>query len=213
MKEKKKNEKIEESKGEVLDVEFDAKQREKYEQLCEEIQRDCSQIKLALVKTGMSLYEIERTKSFKIDNYETIQEMASKKFNIGTTYCNQCINICKKFGRFDEKTGECLGLKEKYEVYNTSQLCEMLSMKEELRQKVSSNMTIARIRELKKEDKQKQRAEKGIFTNKTEQIFKAPNSEDVLEVNKETLLEKIEEFKKEHPTTEFEISVSLVYTE
>lgn len=138
---------------------------------------------------------------------------ASKKFNIGTTYCNQCINICKKFGRFDEKTGECLGLKEKYEVYNTSQLCEMLSMKEELRQKVSSNMTIARIRELKKEDKQKQRAEKGIFTNKTEQIFKAPNSEDVLEVNKETLLEKIEEFKKEHPTTEFEISVSLVYTE
>lgn len=220
----KEKEKIEKATTEVVGVEFNAQQREKYKKLCEQIQEDCSQIKLALVKTGMALYEIERTKSFQIDGYENIQQMARKKFNIGKTYCNQCINICKKFGSFDEKTGECLGLKEEYEVYNTSQLCELISMNVELREKVTPNMTIAKIRHLKKSAKNnigtKKKSEKSSKSDKKQtgkskkvSICKATYSDDFLETNGAEILESAKEFIEKHPTTDVEIVVSLVYTE
>lgn len=216
--------KIEKVKTEVVGVEFNAQQRKEYERRCKQIQEDFLQIKVTLVNVGISLYEIERTKSFQIDGYETIQEMASEKFNIGKTYCNQCINICKKFGRFDEKTGECLGLKEEYEVYNTSQLCELISMNTELREKVTPNMTIAEIRHLKKSaknnttaKKKKEKASKSdkkqIGKSKKVSICKAAYSDDFLEMNGAEILESAKEFIETHPTTDVEIVVSLVYTE
>ncbi len=212
-----KKNKIEVVESEVIDTKFTEEERKKYVDNCKEIEQEYTELKATTLKLAFLLYDIYTKKTFQIDGYNTITDMAMEKFHISRGFCNNCINICKKYGTFDKATKQCIGIRNEYQGFSVSQLCEMLPLKAETREKVTSDMTVKQIRELKKATKQKPKKKKqstdSDVLNKQIELFKTADIKEIFSENKNALFEKIQEFQNEHPDAKFDISITLLYTE
>lgn len=98
------------------------------------------------------IYEMNRNKTYRL-KYKNIVEacQAELGFKKSTTY--NMINIVEEFGKPDSSGFITYSSLFGVEKFSYSQLCEMLSLSDKQRLKVTSEMTVKEIREIKKEEK------------------------------------------------------------
>lgn len=102
----------------------------------------------SFIKIGWYLKHIYEKKMYTEDGYSNIYEFAHDKFKISQSTVTRCIQLCQAFS-VNHDSPE---LDEKYVDFNISQLFEMLPMKTEQLEAVSSDMTVKEIRKIKKKD-------------------------------------------------------------
>lgn len=99
---------------------------------------------------GFYLWEINHFKAYKNNGFDNIYDYAAAelKFNKSSVY--NFIGIINKFAEFQGGYPR-FGSTKKFEEYNYSQMCEMLSLSDENINKIKPDMTIKEIRSIKKE--------------------------------------------------------------
>ena len=99
---------------------------------------------------GFLLREVRDFGYYKEKEYLDVYDYAQAELGFKKSSVKNFIAISDTFCQVD-KGCPTMFLKDKYEKFKYSQLCEMLSLSEVQRSKVSSDMTVRKIRELKKE--------------------------------------------------------------
>ena len=113
------------------------------------------------VYIGFLLWEVQEYEYFKENGYQDVYEYAEKELDFKRSSTKNFIAICKTYSCSQDKwlgngTVQIIGteissnLQPKYEQFNYSQLCEMLSMAPEKRETITPDMTIKQIREVKR---------------------------------------------------------------
>lgn len=115
------------------------------------IRQELGNIKQSFLAVGWHLKYIKDRGLYKEDGYTNIYDFAGDKFHMSQSNVSRYINLCE---RFSAGNGS-LRLDEKYERFDYSQLTEMLPMKPEEQEKVTPDMTVRQIREMKKKAKEK----------------------------------------------------------
>lgn len=115
------------------------------------IRKELNNIKQSFLAVGWHLKYIKDGGLYKEDGYTTIYDFASDKFHMSQSNVSRYINLCE---RFSVGNGS-FRLDKKYEGFDYSQLTEMLPMKPEEQEKVTPDMTVRQIREMKKKGKKK----------------------------------------------------------
>lgn len=105
----------------------------------------------SFIKIGWYLKHIKDAAMYKEDGYTNIYEFAYDKFNISQSTATRFINLCIEFSVNHDSPD----LDEKYIDFSVSQLFEMLPMKSEEKGKITPDMTVRQIREVKNETKEK----------------------------------------------------------
>lgn len=127
--------------------------------LCSSFECDIDSIKKYLTEIANTyllvayrIYEMNRNKSYKV-KYKNIVEACQVElgFKKSTTY--NMINIVEEFGKPDTSGFITYSSLFGVEKFSYSQLCEMLSLSEKQRLKVTPETTIKEIRRIKKEEK------------------------------------------------------------
>ena len=115
----------------------------------------------AMVLIGKTLTEIRDRRLYRSCSiisgdmevgYYRFDDFCKNVLHISRTQAQNAINLYEKF----TVAGECVIIKEEYKDYRLSQLIEMASIPEEERGRITSDMTVKEIREIKKELKQPQ---------------------------------------------------------
>lgn len=142
-------------------------------------------IKNGFVGFGYYLKIIRDEKLWQGQGYDSFNEFLGDEYGKDKSWASRCINLYDKFG-IPIEPGELPRLEEQYEVYNVSQLIEMLPMSEELREQVTPDMKIPVIRAMKP------KKEKKVATVATPEQEPEPNQEPEPEPPKteQTQLEK-----------------------
>lgn len=142
------------------------------------IYTDCNDIKTNYIRLGFHLSELKKRR-YGLTGFYDFYEFVESNFGLDKSATSRCMSISDKFcrenGNFGHRT---MFLNDKYKDYSYSQLCEMVSIKDEkLRNKIKPDMTIKQIRELKKnggtlpaadspvEDKQKKNPDQHLCVN------------------------------------------------
>ena len=129
------------------------------------IHRELDNIRQSFLTVGWHLKYIKDRELYSKDGYRNIYEFAADKFQMSQSNVSRYINLCESFSDGHGSPR----LDKKYERYDYSQLSEMLPMKQEEREKVTPDMTVRQIREMKKERKagkkstEKQPREEPVF--------------------------------------------------
>lgn len=127
--------------------------------LCSSFECDIDTIKCYLTEIANTyllvayrIYEINRYRTYK-PKYKNIVEACQSElgFKKSTTY--NMINIVEEFGKPDTSGFITYSSLFGVEKFSYSQLCEMLSLSDKQRLKVTPEMTVKEIREIKKEEK------------------------------------------------------------
>lgn len=112
------------------------------------------------VYIGFLLWEVQQYGYYKEHGFQTVYEYAAYELNLKKTTVKNLIGINEVFGSTNTKklgngrltAQRTMSLQPAYEKFNYSQLTEMLSMSEPQRAKVTPDMSIRKIREIKKEN-------------------------------------------------------------
>ena len=83
--------------------------------------------------------------------YDNFYDFVDANFHMDKSAVSRCINVFLKFSRRTENDLPQMFIDDSYSKYSYSQLCEMLPMDEEQIKQIKPEMTIAAIREKKKE--------------------------------------------------------------
>lgn len=111
------------------------------------IKDESVKIQKSFVKIGWYLKHIRDNELYTEDGYTNVYECAADQLGYSQSTVSRFINICEKFSK-DRNSPE---LDEKYAGFDKSQMIEMLPMEEEHLEKVSPEMTVKQIREIKHE--------------------------------------------------------------
>ncbi len=111
--------------------------------ICEELRKT----RQSFIKIGWYLKHIYEEKLYTIEGYSNIYECAQDKFHMSQGTTTRYINLCNEYSIGHDSPE----LDKKYVDYNISQLFEMLPMKEEQLEKVTPDMTVKQIRDIKNE--------------------------------------------------------------
>ena len=125
--------------------------RASIEVIYEELQR----AKDSFIKIGCYLKHIKDNEMYLEDGYSNIYEFAEDKFHISRSLTIRFMNLCLEFSVNHNSPI----IDDKYKNYAYSQLVEILPLKQEQREMITSDMTVRQIREIKRENK-KDNAEK-----------------------------------------------------
>lgn len=107
-------------------------------------------IKKSFVKIGWYLKHIRDNELYLEGGYADINECAAAQLGYSQSTVSRFINICEKFSK-EHNSPE---LDDKYANFDKSQMIEMLPLEEsELLEKVTPDMSVREIREIKKETK------------------------------------------------------------
>lgn len=118
-----------------------------YEEKIELAREKLSNMVGSFVEAGYWIRSIWEDEECRKHGYATIWEMAEAEFGLKKSEASRAINMNKKYSA----GGNSPIILEKYCMYSKSQLQEMLTIKnEELEQKVTADMTVEEIRQLKK---------------------------------------------------------------
>ena len=109
-------------------------------------------IRHTYIRLGFHLNEFERMSYYKDFGYSSLVEFCDANLGFDKSAVSRCISVFKEFAMRDEHGAYKMWLNDKYSNFSYSQLCEMVSMKEEQRKLVKPEMTIKQIRELKKKN-------------------------------------------------------------
>lgn len=122
------------------------------------IESDVMDIKKRYVTLGFHLYEMEQYRYYEDLGYESLYECIEANFAMDKSAVSRCIGIWKVFAAVDDNGTRKMWVADRYKDFSYSQLTEMLPMSERDRHKISSDMSVKKIREVKqrlKETKQK----------------------------------------------------------
>lgn len=119
------------------------------------IYTDLNAIQTNYFRLGFHLSEFESMEYYKDFGYLTFSEFVEANLSMDKSAASRCINV---FREFCQKEYDCTGclkrrsnhIDDKYKDYSYSQLCEMLPMSEDARKKVTPEMSVKQIREVKK---------------------------------------------------------------
>ena len=120
-----------------------------YQQSVRIIGEELQKTKQSFIKIGWHLKYIKDRGLYGKDGYSNIYEFAQGKFHISQPTATRFMNLCTEFSA-GEGSAE---LDKKYEKFTVSQLIEMLSLGSGQKEKVTPDMTVRQIREIKKEMK------------------------------------------------------------
>lgn len=138
------------------------------------IKDESVKIQKSFVKIGWYLKHIRDNELYKEEGYSNIWECAADQLGYSQSTASRFINICEKFSKGHNSPE----LDERYVGFDKSQMIEMLPMQEEQLEKVTPDMTVKQIRDIKTEKK----ADKGV--PKTEETlekdtFDTDNTENI----------------------------------
>mgnify|MGYP007123081560 CR=1 FL=1 len=111
------------------------------------IKDESVKIQKSFVKIGWYLKHIRDNELYKEEGYTNIWECAADQLGYSQSTASRFINICEKFSK-DHNSPE---LDEKYVGFDKSQMIEMLPLKEEQLEKITPDMTVKQIRDIKTE--------------------------------------------------------------
>lgn len=109
------------------------------------------------VYIGFLLWEVQKNGYYREHGYNNVYEYAETELNFKRSSTKNFIAIAEQFGTEDRRSiggiahTRTMMLQPKYEQFNYSQLCEMLSMAPAKREQVTPDMTVREIRELKRQ--------------------------------------------------------------
>ncbi|MBS6733802.1 MAG: hypothetical protein KH275_01150 [Clostridiales bacterium] len=188
-----------------------------------EISQHVVEIRKSYLLIAMKVQAIHNRKLYKAAGYTNIADMTMREWNLSPATTSCFLNICNRFGIFDPKTGDCIGLRPEYEGYSSSQLREMLPIPEKYLPELNPKMTVQEIRNRKKYIKSQEGMPDGDVSSpvKTPEKASRKKSLELLTTNsladldnvKSKLLEKLDEFETSHPDTQYHITVNLSYEE
>ncbi len=121
----------------------------RYQDVVDIIHRELNNIKQSFLTIGWYLKYIKDRELYKEEGYTNINDFASNKFHMSQSNVSRYINLCERFSVGNDSPR----LDKKYEGFDYSQLSEMLPMKPEDQEKVTPDMTVKQIREMKKKGK------------------------------------------------------------
>lgn len=113
------------------------------------IKDESFKIQKSFVKIGWYLKHIRDNELYKEDGYANIWECAADQLGYSQSTASRFINICEKFSK-DHNSPE---LDAKYTGFDKSQMIEMLPMEPGQLDKVTPDMTVKQIRDIKLKDK------------------------------------------------------------
>ena len=119
---------------------------------------DLTDIRKYYIRLGFHLQEFKMHEYYKDFGYLTLEEFCDVNLGLDKGAVSRCINVYLQFNAsHDVKVGAgcksigcAMDLSERWDNYSYTQLCEMLPLSEEDRKKVTPDMTVRQIRELKK---------------------------------------------------------------
>lgn len=117
-----------------------------YQDSIEIIHEELHKTRKSFIKIGWYLKHIHDNNMYDQEGYTNIYDFAMEKFRFSQSTTTRYINLCEEFS-VNHNSPE---LDQKYEDYNISQLFEMLSMSKEKIEQVTPDMTVDKIREIKK---------------------------------------------------------------
>ena len=119
---------------------------------------DLTDIRKYYIRLGFHMKEFKNNGYYKDFGYLTLEEFCDVNLGLDKGTVSRCINVYEQFnashvvtcGAGVKTVGCAMDLSERWEAYSYTQLCEMLPLSEEDRKKVTPDMTVREIRELKK---------------------------------------------------------------
>lgn len=114
----------------------------------------------SFVAIGFYLKVVRDNKSYESAGYKDINEFAKDKFNMSVSSVSRYIAINDKFSQ----DGNSPVLSDQYKDFGVGQLQEMLPLSEEIRDKVTPDMTVKQIREMNP------KKEKPLATSQIERV-------------------------------------------
>jgi hypothetical protein len=109
-------------------------------------------IKHSYIRLGFYLNEFEKSGYFKEFGFDNMYSFASANLGLDKSAVSRCVSVFYAFSLTQDGVHKCF-LDEKYKDYSYYQLCEMVSMKPQDRKKITPDMSIKQIREVKKKIK------------------------------------------------------------
>lgn len=117
------------------------------------IMQDFDDIKKRYISLGFHLDEFKRNQYYKDFGYITFQEFCEKNIPLDKGAISRCLSVFEKFAAAD-KSGITVSRKmwidDKYKDFSYTQLTEMVSMPTPIRELINSDMSVSKIREVKK---------------------------------------------------------------
>lgn len=101
------------------------------------------------VYIGFLLWEAQQNGYYQEGGYRDIYEYAETELNFKRSSTKNFIAIATEFG--SDNSRHTMSMQPKYEQFNYSQLCEMLSMSPAQREQAQPSMTVRELREIKKQ--------------------------------------------------------------
>lgn len=120
-----------------------------YQDSVEIIKDESLKVQKSFVKIGWYLKHIRDNELYKEDGYNSIWECAADQLGYSQSTASRFISICEKFS----KNHNSPELDAKYAGFDKSQMIEMLPMETEQLEKVTPNMTVKEIRDIKIKNK------------------------------------------------------------
>lgn len=119
------------------------------------IYTDLTDIKRSYFRLGFHLSEFDRYFYYQQFGFSSMEEMAIVNFGMDKSALSRCLNV---YRRFCQKEFDSMGVlktmknyyDDRYNDFSYSQLVEMLPLKDDVIQKITPDMSVRQIRELKK---------------------------------------------------------------
>lgn len=173
---------------------------------------DISDIKKYYVRLGFHLQEFKACTYYRDFGYASFEEFCDANLSLDKGAISRCISVWQNFSD-DGK----IFLKDKYEDYNYSQLCEMVSMDEVSRSHILPTMSVQEIRNYKRALKSEKSVEKSVpvamsqptqMELELKQDVSAPVKPKLSEVLNDELMNEIHLLFQEHFDCDLEMRCS-----
>lgn len=125
--------------------------------------KDLTDIRKYYIHLGFHLDEFARYEYFRDFGYLTLESFCQSNLGLDKSAVSRCIGVYREFNAGDDQEFSCgviskgcaMELSEKWEDYSYTQLCEMLPLSPEQREKIDPAMSIKQIRDYKRSLKNK----------------------------------------------------------
>lgn len=115
---------------------------------------DLTDIKQCYIRLGFHLLEFDRCKYYEDFGYLTFAEFCAENIPLDKSAISRCMAVCDNFCIKDTPfSSPKMFIDSRYSEYNYSQLCEMVSLKDDERRKITPDMSVKQIREFKKDSR------------------------------------------------------------
>lgn len=115
------------------------------------IREQMRNIQHSFLSIGFQLRWIKAHNMYRLGNYKNIYEYAENECGIKKSTCNNLICIIDNYAKRDSNGEVIEDIEECYSNYNASQLVAMIGMPKELQEKVTPEMSVRTIKQLRKD--------------------------------------------------------------